>query len=404
MKLFNILLIIFLCFINIIFSNMDNDDIIIGIDGNDGCDIKNPIIINWDKTINTNSINVKVGSFIKFIVNKDQFTKKEYPDLSITTDQNSFTYCDFDDFFVEKKSSIFFKKKANGVLFQIFFSEDRDDCLLDGDITYFSSSRFSNSKKESQINKKHCESYNIKLKVTTYGVCDNFDDEDECDTPLVTPKPTYSGNGNGNVDLTKINENIDIILYQLANQYAFNEDRNRAYGSSGILKVRGIGSSYKSYGEPLYSDDGYMTLHEHTDFENTAGLGEMVISLNGVHFMTRHNDYKMNMKSRTKEDYKSVEPIKFPDVPPSVLNKNTVNEQLEEMQQYFKAFKNQDSSIRNYKEYFKPFLCYLEGYWIKKNYKSDIEQPFMSDRHRVNKIFLFIYILILLHYFQINLY
>jgi len=41
-----------------------------------------------------------------------------------------------------------------------------------------------------------------------------------------------------------------------------------------------------------------------------------------------------------------------------------------------------DYSVRDYRKYFKPLLCYLEGAWI---YPTDqIEEPFESDRHFID--------------------
>ena len=56
---------------------------------------------------------------------------------------------------------------------------------------------------------------------------------------------------------------------------------------------------------------------------------------------------------------------------------------VEEMRQYFKAFKEQDESIRSdYKEYFKANLCYLEGQW--ENQIDEVKEPFKSDRHEID--------------------
>ena len=67
------------------------------------------------------------------------------------------------------------------------------------------------------------------------------------------------------------------------------------------------------------------------------------------------------MPHRNSSEYGAVEPIPYPEVPPSVLNAGSVNDQILEMQEWFRAFKTQNKSHRNYTEYFKPILCYLEG-------------------------------------------
>ena len=48
-------------------------------------------------------------------------------------------------------------------------------------------------------------------------------------------------------------------------------------------------------------------------------MGEVHAVMNGVEFRTRHNDYKLRMKSRTDPGYGKLEVIPFPDVPPEVL-------------------------------------------------------------------------------------
>ena len=67
------------------------------------------------------------------------------------------------------------------------------------------------------------------------------------------------------------------------------------------------------------------------------------------------------MPSTTSSDYGATEEIVFPDVPDEVTNAGSVEDQIAEMQEWFRAFKEQDSSERDYTKYFKPILCYLEG-------------------------------------------
>eukprot|EP01084_Bolivina_argentea_P097885 175954_1 len=52
------------------------------------------------------------------------------------------------------------------------------------------------------------------------------------------------------------------------------------------------------------------------------------------------------------------------------------------MIEYFRAFKYQNKSHRNYTNYFKPILCYLEGGWILSN--DNLDEPFDSDRHELD--------------------
>lgn len=101
--------------------------------------------------------------------------------------------------------------------------------------------------------------------------------------------------------------------------------------------------------------------------------------LNGVEFLTRHNDYALEMKSRSSDVFGATEPIPFPLVPPEVLEQPTVAEQIAEMRRWFKAWADQDHSVRDYRPYFRPVMCYLEAAWMHSN--DSINEPFDSDRH-----------------------
>ena len=120
---------------------------------------------------------------------------------------------------------------------------------------------------------------------------------------------------------------------------------------------------------------GPMAMHNHGNNKYTIGMGEFTAVLNGVEFRTRHNDYALRMQGPDGEP----EFIDFPDVPPSVLKQKDVAGQIEEMREYFRAFIQQDESIRKYKPYFRANLCYLEGAWTES--KAAIEESFDSDRH-----------------------
>jgi len=107
----------------------------------------------------------------------------------------------------------------------------------------------------------------------------------------------------------------------------------------------------------------------------------LMVAMNGIEFRTRHNDYKLRMPSPDSSDYGKLEEIPFPKVPNSVLRKQTVDEQIEEMREYFRAFQEQNTTIRDYRPYFKPNLCYVEGAYTTGKSFSD---PFESDRHAID--------------------
>ena len=53
--------------------------------------------------------------------------------------------------------------------------------------------------------------------------------------------------------------------------------------------------------------------------------------------------------------------------------------QVKEMREWFRAFKQQNTTHRDYRPYFKPILVYLEGAWTTST--DTLEESFESDRH-----------------------
>ena len=127
---------------------------------------------------------------------------------------------------------------------------------------------------------------------------------------------------------------------------------------------------------------GAASLHSHHDMQKTLGMAEFGAVLNGVEFWTRHNDYSLRTPSKTSSAYGATQWIKFPPVPPAVLAEPTVAKQIVEMRAWFKAWVDQDTTIRDYRPYFKPVLSYLEGAWIKDH--GELKEPFASDRHHID--------------------
>lgn len=158
----------------------------------------------------------------------------------------------------------------------------------------------------------------------------------------------------------------------------------RSRGSSGMTRIRAYVDGEENYlADGGIVNGGMLTMHNHPDFPRTMGLGEFGAVLNGIRFDTRHNDYKIRKPSaEAMVRYNALEDITYPDVPPEVLAKgNNATAQVEEMQAWFQAFKEQDHSVRDYRPYFKPVLCYLEGGWIKD---TTLDDPFDSDRHTID--------------------
>ncbi|XP_033736305.1 uncharacterized protein LOC117324510 [Pecten maximus] len=181
-------------------------------------------------------------------------------------------------------------------------------------------------------------------------------------------------------DLNVLKNTMQTLARQLMLQQLFVEERIRSDGDSGVKQIRVVNKGTRSFFSDSITQRSALAIHDHSNYDRTVGMGELIAVLNGVEFRTRHNDYKLRMPSRHSKTYNSLEDLPFPDVPISVRNKHTVAEQIKEMREYFRAFKEQNTQIRSdYKQYFKPAMCYLEGGWTTNT--ETLEEPFHSDRH-----------------------
>jgi len=185
-----------------------------------------------------------------------------------------------------------------------------------------------------------------------------------------------------NVKLNEGKKAVTTMTRQMMLQQLFVEERIRSDGGSGVKQVRGSVTGTKPYHGQSHTGQRIMAVHDHANNIRTVGMGEFIAVMNGVEFRTRHNDYGLRMPHRTSSVYHATEPLPFPDVPPEVLAKKTVEEQILEMRKWFDAFKQGYYRVRDYRKYFKPVLCYLEGAWTKSEDK--IDEPFFSDRHKLD--------------------
>ena len=89
--------------------------------------------------------------------------------------------------------------------------------------------------------------------------------------------------------------------------------------------------------------------------------------------------------------FQQIEPIPFPDVPPEVLSQPDIPSQIQEMREWFKAWRDSDHTVRDYRKYFKPVLCYLEGAWTTKQGKFDFTRRIflvrITERFKLQKVF-----------------
>ena len=115
---------------------------------------------------------------------------------------------------------------------------------------------------------------------------------------------------------------------QLMLQQLFVEERIRSDGGSGIKQIRLAAQGSKPYFVTSHTGSRVAAIHEHSNNIQVVGLGEFVAVLNGLEFRTRHNDYKTVKPHSTSSKYHETEDIVFPEVPPSVKAKTTVEEQV----------------------------------------------------------------------------
>ncbi|XP_041361296.1 uncharacterized protein LOC121377385 [Gigantopelta aegis] len=182
--------------------------------------------------------------------------------------------------------------------------------------------------------------------------------------------------------IAHLEQTVSDLTRQLMLQQLFVEERVRSDGDSGVKQIRRYHDGTRDYYGETHAGSSILAIHDHANYDRTIGMGEFIGVLNGVEFRTRHNDYKLRMPSKTKDNFHATEEIPFPDVPPQVLAKSTVADQIKEMREWFKAWKTQNHAHRDYRKYFKPVLCYLEGAWTTDT--KSLQEPFTSDRHHLD--------------------
>ena len=179
--------------------------------------------------------------------------------------------------------------------------------------------------------------------------------------------------------LLEMEDQITTLARHFMKQQFHQEDKLRAEGDSGVKRIRLNNAGTKPYHHTSHTMRSMASAHDHDNHDRTVGLGELHMVLNGWDFRTRHNDYALKMPSRNSTDYHATEDIPFPEVPPAVTQLSSVTEQIIELREWFKAWRDQNHTVRDYRPYFKPVLSYLEGAWEYS--QDDIEESFESDRH-----------------------
>ncbi|XP_069120384.1 uncharacterized protein [Argopecten irradians] len=197
-----------------------------------------------------------------------------------------------------------------------------------------------------------------------------------------TPPPPTPDPRSDKARIQQLEEQLESLTRQVMLQQLFVEERIRSDGDSGIKQLRHNHDGTAPYFTSSFSSRSINSIHDHSNYDRTVGMGEVIAVMNGVEFRTRHNDYKLKMPSKTSTDYHAIQDIPFPEVPPSVLQKHTIAEQIAEMKEYFKAFRYQNHRHRDYRPYFKANLCYMEGAWTTDT--KELNEPFQSDRHSID--------------------
>ncbi|XP_046381064.2 uncharacterized protein LOC124152237 [Haliotis rufescens] len=197
--------------------------------------------------------------------------------------------------------------------------------------------------------------------------------------PTSTTTPFPRGNLKGRMD--QFNVRMEEIMAQIMMQQLYVEERIRSDGQSGIKQIRQYHDGSRPYYSETHTYSGASAVHDHSNYDRTVGMGEVNMVMNGVDFKTRHNDYKLRMPSTKSSAYQATEDIPFPGVPPEVTSKKTLPQQVAEMKEWFRAWKDQNHNTRDYRKYFKPVLCYMEGAWTMD---TTFSEPFSSDRHAID--------------------
>ncbi|XP_013398382.1 uncharacterized protein LOC106164888 isoform X1 [Lingula anatina] len=183
--------------------------------------------------------------------------------------------------------------------------------------------------------------------------------------------------------LKTLTQKVDILLRQLQLQQMFIEERTRSDGGSGLKQARWSNIGTRPYHASSHSMSWVAGgIYPHTqarDYFATSGTSAVI---NGVEFRMAAQGLMMYRPGQTFKSPRRRLPL--PAVPPQVLAKKTVPEQVAEMKEWFKAWRDQNYQVRDYRKYFKPVLCYLEGKWLKSqgDDKLPFTQSFLSNEER----------------------
>lgn len=160
----------------------------------------------------------------------------------------------------------------------------------------------------------------------------------------------------------------------------YREQRVRSEGQSGIKIVRQRSvSDLHNFEVESHAGKHTAAIHDHVQYKALAGKGQTTMVMNGVEFNTRHDDYGLRMPSTRSTKLEETEEVPFPKVPP--LKDGNKDTKIKAMRSWFKAFIDQNYASLDYRKYFKPILCYIEGAWYKEKTQDKLSVSTKSIRH-----------------------
>ena len=173
-----------------------------------------------------------------------------------------------------------------------------------------------------------------------------------------------------------------MLCQQLLRQQFYLEAISQTEGNSGITMVMPPFKMHVPPNKEHHPDYEVLpAIHSHPDMKNFLGLSDLGVVLNGIYFRTGSLHYQLRRHTKRHHRFGSQENIPMPRVPHEVSKLRNIDDQISEMRLWFRAFHNQDHSKRDYRKYFKPVLCYLEGTWMKRN-KRKLEKRFHAKKFR----------------------
>lgn len=192
-------------------------------------------------------------------------------------------------------------------------------------------------------------------------------------------------------DIDRNREALALLARAAVNAQTHVDELNRKQGASGVYAARQYNDQFKlrPWERSSYASDkrGPCGIHNHADHVETVGMADCGAVLNGYHFRTRHNDYSLHkpVSGNTADDFNQGESLDWPALPGNRIDWETapVSEQVSEMREWFKAWMQQDTSPRDYRAFFTPQLCYLEGWLEYATANGKLDDPFTSERHEL---------------------